>query len=338
MGSVEAFFDDISVEHIESKVTQVADYYPFGMQIKQTSTDVTSPLANKYLYNGKELQEETGWYDYGARMYDASLGRWHMVDPLSRNYYQWSPYHYTYDNPIKYIDPDGREIWISTGFRKLKYEDGKLYTKKGKDVTHKAYKKDGKTFKNNFLGKSAGGLDFMKNNGMSDMISDLQKSDNVFTIKSTTASTQYMPDDAKNAAYNQNMDTNNPHPHQTSKYYFGEKSTARGSGGTLYFNPNGSLETITQNGVIKENNPTAHLAHEFTHAFDSDNGDLDFRYVFGGAGVGVQRKEARAMYYANHIRIAQGKGYLRIQYDSTQPAKVVKDGKPISVNPPKKMP
>jgi hypothetical protein len=44
LGSVEAFFDDISVEHIESKVTQVADYYPFGMQIKQTSTDVTNPI------------------------------------------------------------------------------------------------------------------------------------------------------------------------------------------------------------------------------------------------------------------------------------------------------
>jgi hypothetical protein len=69
LGSVEAFFDDISVEHIESKVTQVADYYPFGMQIKQTSTDVSNPLANKYLYNGKELQTELGldWYDYGSR-------------------------------------------------------------------------------------------------------------------------------------------------------------------------------------------------------------------------------------------------------------------------------
>jgi RHS repeat-associated protein len=102
------------VEHIESKVTQVADYYPFGMQIKQTSTDVTNPLANKYLYNGKELQTELGldWYDYGARMYDAALGRWHVPDANTENYYSWSPYNYAVNNPMNVIDPDGNDIYI----------------------------------------------------------------------------------------------------------------------------------------------------------------------------------------------------------------------------------
>jgi RHS repeat-associated protein len=109
LGSVEAFFDDILVEHKESKVTQVADYYPFGMQIKQTSTDVTNPLANKYLYNGKEFQSELGldWYDYGARMYDPVIGRWHVVDPLSSVYTSYSPYSYVLNQPSQAIDPDG---------------------------------------------------------------------------------------------------------------------------------------------------------------------------------------------------------------------------------------
>jgi RHS repeat-associated protein len=104
--NIDAFFDDISVEHIESKVALLADYYPFGMQIKQTSTDVTNPLANKYLHGRKEIQSEFGlnWYDYWARRYDPSLGRWGSLDPVSLIYNSNSPYHYVRNNPVRYYD------------------------------------------------------------------------------------------------------------------------------------------------------------------------------------------------------------------------------------------
>ena len=61
-----------------------------------------------YKFNGKELDDETGMYYYGARYYDPRLSMWHGVDPLAERGPQYSPYTYTFNNPIRYIDPDGR--------------------------------------------------------------------------------------------------------------------------------------------------------------------------------------------------------------------------------------
>ena len=72
-------------------------------------------LDNRYEYNGKEKQDREfsddgglDWYDYGARMYDAQIGRWGQFDPLADSSHQGiSPYGFVYNNPVLYADHQG---------------------------------------------------------------------------------------------------------------------------------------------------------------------------------------------------------------------------------------
>lgn len=95
---------------VSNDVDQVADYYPFGLQ--HGASSVMATPAQNYLYNGKEVQDELGlgWLDYGARMYDASVARWNGVDALAEEYIEWSPFNYTLNNPVRFVDPDGNSV------------------------------------------------------------------------------------------------------------------------------------------------------------------------------------------------------------------------------------
>ncbi|WP_131329497.1 RHS repeat domain-containing protein [Chryseobacterium piperi] len=83
------------------------NYYPFGLKHERYN-NVGGNSAYQYKYSGKELQTETGMYDYGARFYMADIGRWGVVDPLAEKMTSWSPYTFSFNNPLRYMDPDGR--------------------------------------------------------------------------------------------------------------------------------------------------------------------------------------------------------------------------------------
>ena len=100
LGSVRAIAD------AEGNVVERNDYYPFGAQHARSDY---AQLGNRYKFNGKEEEEVGGlkWLDYGARRYDATLGRWMAVDPLGEASMGSSLFAFCSNNPVNRIDPTG---------------------------------------------------------------------------------------------------------------------------------------------------------------------------------------------------------------------------------------
>ncbi|MEO0525905.1 MAG: DUF6443 domain-containing protein [Bacteroidota bacterium] len=91
-----------------SEIREENNYYPFGLKHKGYN-NLQNGRDHKYGFGGKQEQEGNGleWLDFGARNYDAALGRWMNLDPLAEQMRSHSPYNYVFDNPIYFQDPDG---------------------------------------------------------------------------------------------------------------------------------------------------------------------------------------------------------------------------------------
>ncbi|WP_044172114.1 RHS repeat domain-containing protein [Flectobacillus major] len=88
--------------------------------------------ADNFKFTGKEFESQTGFNDFGWRRQDPILGRMWSPDPMAEKYFDLSTYNFVANNPVKLIDPDGREIWINYGDgQKVRYENGKLYNEDG---------------------------------------------------------------------------------------------------------------------------------------------------------------------------------------------------------------
>jgi RHS repeat-associated protein len=99
-----------------NEILEENHYYPFGLKHSYTNTVVSD---YKYKYNGKELQDELGLnlYDYGARNYDPAIGRWMNIDPLAEKYFNQSPFNYAANNPVVFVDYDGRDFGLYIDFK-----------------------------------------------------------------------------------------------------------------------------------------------------------------------------------------------------------------------------
>tara|TARA_R110000850_G_C9994955_1_gene467523 strand:- start:1125 stop:11606 length:10482 start_codon:yes stop_codon:yes gene_type:complete len=93
------------ITNLAGDITQHMEYLPFGETLVEEHLNSNN---SPYKFNAKELDEETGWYYYGARYYDPKWSVWLSVDPMAERGPQYSPYIYTFNNPINFTDPDGR--------------------------------------------------------------------------------------------------------------------------------------------------------------------------------------------------------------------------------------
>ncbi|MET0392034.1 MAG: RHS repeat-associated core domain-containing protein, partial [Chitinophagaceae bacterium] len=111
---------DDDIDYYEADVATANDYYPFGMGMPGRGFSA----AGSYRYGlmGKEklneIYDEGNAYNFGARIQDPRLGRWFSLDPLQAKYSSFSPYCFVINNPINFIDPDGKEVLWHSSLRK----------------------------------------------------------------------------------------------------------------------------------------------------------------------------------------------------------------------------
>jgi RHS repeat-associated protein len=97
------------------EVIQRNYYYSFGLRVDSPDFQIGDEPKNRYLYNGKELNEELdlNWLDYGFRWYDPATSRFTSIDRFAEKYAFQSPYTYAANNPIKFIDVNGDSVWTT---------------------------------------------------------------------------------------------------------------------------------------------------------------------------------------------------------------------------------
>ncbi|WP_369014637.1 DUF6443 domain-containing protein [Flavobacterium anhuiense] len=149
-------------------IIEESNYYPFGLKQKshlETFNTLGSATAQKYKYNGKELQDELGFamYDYGARNYDPALGRFMSIDRMTEKFESLTPYQYAGNTPTLFIDVNGEYIYIydPNSSETYRYENGETQHQ----IDGKWKTIDANTILPDFILNTVAGLNSLENSG-----------------------------------------------------------------------------------------------------------------------------------------------------------------------------
>jgi RHS repeat-associated protein len=230
-----AFRDSLGI----AKITQANSYGIWGEDLPTLSYLKQTWKVDKFKFTGKEELSETGYIDFGARLYDNLAPRFITIDPLAEKWNLYSPYSYAMNNPISNIDPDGRDIIVS-------YHQGdetKTYTY--------AYEKDRKFDKNT--------PDFLKNT--------IQALDHLYTNKALNVTVG----EGKDAKTVNVLETiiGDKENHLSIKE--GEASKYRSVEKTIYFatdQAGGFMTDLTKDEFDATNSPSSILGHEMLHNYN----------------------------------------------------------------------
>ena len=300
----EAYFDWTTYQYIDpnagnttglndgtitsADIMQINNYYPFGLNMEGNWNGAAG--NNKYAYNGKEWNDDfgLGWNDYGARFYDPSVLRWWNVDPLSDKMRRHSPYNYAFDNPIRFIDPDGRESKdIIILLRELNSK-GKVTT----TATVK-YESDGK-----LIDQSTG----KEYTGKNKFILDAKK--NLDATRTKTDKTERVIGDLTKSGskhYISNIDTK-PETNKTKGSY---TRPAQGADGDSFT----KLDLDTDKAISNDRSDEEIVGHEMKHGYNIKHGKRESQ-MNQNTDTGVNLEEVDGVNFQNIIRQKDGKPLL----------------------------